>query len=212
LDSFSNNGLFSIREDLRSLHVLPAHKFNRYHIKTMDDHGHDRSFDATRNFILQTLKKTKIPCVRCIICEMPANIYEKYPLIDGTFFLSPRQHSDFSIEVIRGKQYMNAVCVRCLEELTFHLESKCCGKRWDGAKLGLVLGTCYTYDIFAATPCCQDRLRCLRCNNFVKTGKELPFFSDYSQSCQCPHCGLVEHHFVRPVPCVFNRVLTNEVR
>ena len=68
----------------------------------MDDHGHDRSFDATRNFILQTLKKAKIPCVRCIICEMPANIYEKYPLIDGTFFLSPRQHSDFSIEVGPG--------------------------------------------------------------------------------------------------------------
>jgi len=212
LDSFSNNGLFSTREDLRSLRFLPAHKFNRYHIKVMDDHGHDRNLDATRNFIVSTLKKTKIPCVRCIICELQTPVYEKYPLIDGTFFLSPRQHSDFSIETIRGKQYLNAVCVRCLEEYTYRLESKCCGKRWDSSRLGLVLGTCYTYDIFAATPCCPDRLRCLRCHNFVKGGCELSFFSDYNQSYQCPACGLVEFHFVRPVPCIFNRRLADEVR
>jgi len=212
LDSFSNNGLFSTREDLRSLRLLPAYKFNRYHIKVMDDHGHDRSLDATRNFIVSTLKKTKLPCVRCIICELPTPVYEKYPLIDGTFFLSPRRHSDVSIEVIRGKQYMNAVCVRCLEEHTYHLESKCCRKRWDSSRLGLVLGTCYTYDIFAATPCCPDRLRCIRCENFVKGGCELSFFSDYNQLCQCPACGLVEYHFVKPIPSIFIRIPADEVR
>lgn len=32
-----------------------------------------------------------------------------------------------------------------------------CGDKWDGSNL--VLGTMYAYDIFAAMPCCAERLK-----------------------------------------------------
>lgn len=34
---------------------------------------------------------------------------------------------------------------------------RCCTQPWDGSSL--VLGTMYSYDIFAAMPCCTERLK-----------------------------------------------------
>ena len=47
----------------------------------------------------------------------------------------------------------------CLEGWSARLQcrnSNCC-KVWDGSQL--ILGTMYSYDIFAAVPCCADRLK-----------------------------------------------------
>lgn len=64
-------------------------------------------------------------------------------------------------------QYLSAVCMGCLEGWQSILFCRCCGHRWDGSDL--VLGTCYTYDIFAATPCCQERL----CVSQIKSSSEI---------------------------------------
>ena len=53
-------------------------------------------------------------------------------------------------------QYLSAVCMSCLEGWSVNLYCRCCKTKWDGSSL--VLGTCYSYDIFAATPCCRERL------------------------------------------------------
>ena len=55
--------------------------------------------------------------------------------------------------------YLSAVCMGCLEGWSARLQCRntnCC-KVWDGSQL--ILGTMYSYDIFAAVPCCADRLK-----------------------------------------------------
>ena len=112
----------------------------------------------------------------------------------------------------------------CLEGWTAQICCKFCGKPWTGGHL--VLGTMYSYDIFAAVPCCPERLKvlnfqnffnfflkrisllfqCNNCNNLViHPDQRFSFFSDYSQMVSCPHCGVQEAHFAKNLPSIFLR-------
>ena len=55
--------------------------------------------------------------------------------------------------------YLSAVCMGCLEGWSARLQcrNQSCSKVWDGSQL--ILGTMYSYDIFAASPCCAERLK-----------------------------------------------------
>ncbi len=128
------------------------------------------------------------------------NIFDRYPLIDGTFFLSPRPHNKSAVPVaMDGKTLMmNAICMGCLEGWSSALTCKSCRSRWNGSHL--ILGSMYSYDIFAATPCCGQRLRCNNCQHMmIPPERPLEFFSDYSRSMACSHCGIVDYHFVKPL-------------
>ena len=85
----------------------------------------------------------------------------RYPLIDGTFFISPRQHTASCIQVkAEGRvSFLSAVCMGCLEGWSARLQCRntACAKLWQGDQL--ILGTMYSYDIFAAVPCCAERLK-----------------------------------------------------
>jgi hypothetical protein len=35
----------------------------------------------------------------CVVCQNAMQIYDRYPLIDGTFFLAPKQYSKACIPV-----------------------------------------------------------------------------------------------------------------
>ena len=49
---------------------------------------------------------------------------------------------------------------------------------WDGS--ALQVGTMYSYDIFAAEPCCVRRLQCKNCGKVaVESGQNLPFYSQF---------------------------------
>lgn len=52
-------------------------------------------------------------------------------------------------------QYLSAVCMGCMESKK--ATCRACGVAWDGSSL--VLGTMYSYDIFAAMPCCPERYK-----------------------------------------------------
>ncbi|KAJ9575866.1 hypothetical protein L9F63_007274, partial [Diploptera punctata] len=54
-------------------------------------------------------------------------------------------------------QYLSAVCMACLEGWGPGRILRCvhCSTPWDGSSL--VLGTMYSYDIFAAMHCCPER-------------------------------------------------------
>lgn len=56
-------------------------------------------------------------------------------------------------------QFLSAVCMTCLEGWGAGRRLRClyCATPWDGSSL--VIGTMYSYDIFAAMPCCTERLR-----------------------------------------------------
>lgn len=98
-------------------------------------------------------------------------------------------------------QFLNAACLACLEGRT---EVRCvaCKRLWDGRSL--VVGSMYTYDIFAAMPCCQKRLTCKCCRRaVVDVTRGLNFFSQYSHMIICPYCKANDYHFIRSLPETF---------
>ncbi|XP_067009194.1 headcase protein [Anabrus simplex] len=200
------NGIFSRRQDFSSFNSLPKHKLNSYHIKMEDEGNHGN--DDTRCFILSTLAGLHASKVSCILCQSSMMVFDRYPLVDGTFFLSPRQHSKSCLEVkIEGRTlFLSAVCMACLEGWGPGRTLRCrfCGTPWDGSSL--VLGTMYSYDIFAAMHCCPDRSRCNSCQTpLLRPQQRLNYFSHYSHQFPCPHCRAVDTHFVKPVAYCYAR-------
>lgn len=198
----SGSSIFSRRQDYSSFNSLPRNKINSYHIKT-EDEGNQGN-DEIRCFILSTLSANKTSGVSCIFCYSQMIIFDRYPLIDGTFFTSPRQYSNSSVpvKVDSQVQYLNAVCMGCLEGWNSILLCRYCERRWDGSDL--ILGTMYSYDVIAAIPCCQDRLRCNNCQQLVMPPDcPLQFFSDYSRSISCPTCNTHDYHFIKPLTTYF---------
>lgn len=212
---------FRHRVDLSAFAALPRNKQNPYHIRMEDAGTLAYSFtlcsiaaakahsltevDAeagscdveTRNFVLSNLLSKKMSHVRCALCKMILPVFDRFPLLDGTFFLSPQSYDETAIQVIwDGRlQFLNATCLACLEG---HNNVKClaCKRPWNGCSL--VVGSMYTYDIFAAMPCCQKRLTCKCCRRaVVDITKGLEFYSQYSQMIICPYCKANDYHFIR---------------
>lgn len=90
-----SGGLFCRRQDYSSFNTLPWHKINSYNIKMEDEGGSD----DIRCFILSTLTANKMSRIPCIVCHTAMNVFDRYPLVDGTLFLSPRQHNPGSVQV-----------------------------------------------------------------------------------------------------------------
>lgn len=73
-----------------------------HQIEDEGNHGND----DTRLFILSTLAGQHKPRVMCAICEDTLDVFDRYPLVDGTFFLSPKQHTTGAVEVCVFEQYL----------------------------------------------------------------------------------------------------------
>ncbi|KAK9744195.1 Headcase protein [Popillia japonica] len=200
------NGIFTRRLDFSSFNALPKNKLNSYQIKTEDEGNHGN--DDTRCFILSTLASQGRSRVHCVLCEDQLLVFDRYPLVDGTFFLSPRQHAKSCIEVkVEGRtQFLSVVCMGCLEGASGRaIRCRFCNQHWDGTSL--VLGTMYSYDIFAAMPCCTERIKCNACYKPVlHPSQRLNFFSDYSHMVPCPHCRTLDTHFVKPLSFCYARL------
>ncbi|XP_046594203.1 headcase protein [Neodiprion lecontei] len=199
------NGIFSRRLDFRAFNSLPRTKLNSYHIKMEDEGNHGN--DDTRCFILSTLAALQWSRVSCVLCRAAMLVFDRYPLVDGTFFLSPRQHSISCAEVkVEGRtQFLSAVCMSCLEGSGgAPVRCRSCTQPWDGSSL--VLGTMYSYDIFAAMPCCTERIKCNSCQKpLLLPHQRLNFYSDYSRVFACPHCRALDAHFVKPLSACYTR-------
>ncbi|XP_034117797.2 headcase protein isoform X1 [Drosophila albomicans] len=194
------NGIFSRRLDFSSFNLLPKTRLNSYQVKIEDEGNHGN--DETRLFILSSLAQSQMSRVACILCEEPLLVFDRYPLVDGSFFLSPKQHSSGCIEVkYEGRMlYLTCVCMSCLDGTSSSRVISCrfCSEPWDGSSL--VLGTMYAYDIFAAMPCCADRFKCNNCfKMLMHPQKRLSFYSDYSHGVTCPYCNTQDTHFVKPL-------------
>ncbi|XP_052810587.1 headcase protein homolog [Mya arenaria] len=191
------NNLFRRRMDLSAFNILPKHKQNPYHIKMEDDVT--PGSDDVHMFVLNHLGNYKVSSLNCVLCKNELCIFEKYPLIDGTLFLSPQAYDNQALQVIsEGRlQYINAVCVLCLEGAN-DISCAACKCKWDGSSL--LLGSMYSYDIFAAMPCCQKRLTCKHCHRaVVDVFSGLQYFSEYSRMIPCPYCKAYDYHFIRPL-------------
>ncbi|GAA6077648.1 headcase protein homolog isoform X3 [Tachysurus ichikawai] len=147
---------FLKRLDLSELLAhIPRHKLNTYHVRMEDDAQAGQGEDL-RKFILSALSASHRNIVHCALCHRMLPIFEQFPLVDGTLFLSPSRHDEIEYDVpchLQGRlMHLYAICVDCLEGVHKIVCIKC-KSRWDGS--WHQLGTMYTYDILAASPCCQ---------------------------------------------------------
>ncbi|XP_041418097.1 hdc homolog, cell cycle regulator L homeolog isoform X2 [Xenopus laevis] len=165
---------FLQRLDLSELLAhIPRHKLNTFHVRMEDDAQVGQGEDL-RKFILSALSASHRNVVNCALCHRTLPVFEQFPLVDGTMFLSPSRHDEIEYDVpchlqvptwshlalerghslkVPGRlMHLYAVCVDCLEGVHKIICIKC-KSRWDGSCHQL--GTMYTYDILAASPCCQ---------------------------------------------------------
>lgn len=262
--TLSRGNIFRHRCDLYGLcAVVPPAAQNPYNMRLDDDGPHGN--DDIRSFVMKRLSAAGVREFSCVACRAAVPVYDEFPLVDGTFFLSPRsydksaavQGADQSVEFgsaigrcstgnsarqvsvpfvyNRRLVYLNAVCLACLGSVRSENETgsevkrpdpnlrmiRCqgCGQPWNYGK-HLVIGTMYSYDVFACAPCCGARQTCTRCggqpigSGFETTGQrgsdgngngvEGPkFYSDYSRLVHCSRCGIEDYHYVRPFDEVF---------
>lgn len=74
----------------------------------MEDEGNHGN-DETRLFILSSLAQHHKSRVTCVLCEDTMLVFDRYPLVDGTFFLSPKQHAPDCIEVCTHTHTQNSI-------------------------------------------------------------------------------------------------------
>lgn len=170
---------------------LPNFKLNGFHIKMEDDCP--QGGDDVRLSVLRTLGTHNRRFVPCVLCLRSLTVYDRYPLINGTFFLSPIQHSQSPVCMKFESKcaYLHAICLTCM-----HTKWACarCGK--DDWFLGpaLIVGTLYTYDVLSTTLCCPPI--CRHCLSPV-------LMTDWQRSSMeksaCSACGQQDYHHIRRV-------------
>jgi len=194
--------MFKHRENLAVFRSLPLNAQNMYNIRIGDEGPHGN--DQTRCFILKSLTRARAQKLPCVACDTALTIFDEFPLIDGTFFLSPKKYnSDVKVVSDHKEMYLNAICMACLDSTKggTRLNCLCCSKAWSGDNL--IVGTMYSYDVLAAMACCKARLTCTSCGSQVTDAPPM-YFSHYSQPSLCPKCGTVDFHFTKPLNKVFS--------
>jgi hypothetical protein len=203
----TTGNIFQRREDWSILKKLPVSKQNTVHIRVEDEGPYGN--DETRCFVLSHFSSLNIKEINCLFCDCELVIYDRFPLVDGTLFVSPFMYDkarSIPSVVSNKQQYINAVCLKCMMCKPDH-EIKCmhCSTSWQSCGGdSFQIGTLYKFDLFAALPCCQRRLTCLNCDHNmvdIKNARESPefYFSWFSEEKQCESCRVKAFHFVKPL-------------
>jgi hypothetical protein len=232
----ARGNIFRHRGDLSVYRAIRPSVRNAYCIQLDDDGPHGNN--DTRKFLMHKLTASGVSAFQCVSCRRSLPVYDEFPVVDGTLFLSPRPYDAatdgqatsgrLSVQVVYNRRmlHLHAVCLDCLSQTVVPGgPSATAGASAPGAKGGnvgdaprprsvrcracrrpwalgstLVLGTMYSYDVFACAPCCADRQRCRRCGQRPTggSGDEPKSFSDFSKLSSCVHCGLEDYHYVRP--------------
>ena len=210
----SSGNMFHKRDDWSILSRIPINKQNTIHIRLEDEGPYGN--DEVRCYVLSHFSSLGVRDIKCVLCDSDLKLYDRFPLIDGTLFLSPiiyetakainSGHSHHHNHH-RKEQFVYGVCLQCLSGET-GIKCKWCDKIWNSESLQI--GTLYKYDVFAAFPCCQKRLCCNKCTQPVVDINDqfgqLPYFSSYSEEIECQHCKYKSHHFIKPLDMVFNKL------
>lgn len=178
--------------------LVPRHLVNSYHIK-MEDDGYGAG-DDTRSFVLSSLAFHHTSFVKCVLCSTKMVVYDQFPLVDGTFFLSPLKLSNSAL-LVESKDdspsYLTSVCLRCLVGSN-RVTCSICMSPWNGN--AHQIGTMYSYDLFAACPCCPASVQCNKCKHPLVDPKHLTLsFSQLSYKHKCGNCSACDFHFVKPI-------------
>lgn len=203
-----SGNMFHKRADWSILSRIPASKQNPIHIRVEDEGPFGN--DEIRCFVLSHFSSLCIRELKCVFCNDELKIYDRFPLVDGTLFLSPiiyDKEKAISSGIANKDQYIYAACLKCLNGLSC-LKCKWCKKEWNSESLQI--GTLYKYDIIAAFPCCQNRLCCNKCNKPIvdinDQYDQMPFFSSYSEEIECQNCKFKSYHFLKPLDLIYSKI------
>ena len=204
--------IFEKRADWSIIQKLPIEKQNTIHIRTKDEGPYGN--DEIRCFVLSHLSSLKIKQVPCLFCSCDMLVYDRFPLVDGTLFISPYDYQKSKSIPTKASdksdkhQFMYGICLRCVTAKAEHqLSCKFCGELWQTiGGSSLQIGTLYKYDLVAAFPCCTNRLNCKNCNfSLVQLdAAKQKFFSTFTDKLQCPNCSVVSSHFLKPLSSIFD--------
>lgn len=193
MQPFTHRNDYTIFEKL-----VPRHLVNSYHIK-MEDDGYGAG-DDTRSFVLSSLAFHRTSFVSCVLCGWKLTVYDQFPLVDGTFFLSPLKLNNSALLVETkddSPSYLTAVCLHCLVG-SHKIICTFCSTPWNGN--AHQIGTMYSYDLFAACPCCPASVQCNKCGQPLVEPKHLTLsFSQLSSKHKCGNCKTCDFHFVKPI-------------
>jgi hypothetical protein len=220
----TTGNIFQKRDDWSLLDKLPVNKQNTIHLRLEDDGPYGN--DEIRCFVLSHFSSLGLKEIPCVFCDCNLVIYDRFPLIDGTLFLSPisydskrsiptrlssnekndknsSHHKPNDLIQKVKHQYINAICLKCLTHQKDHdIKCKYCNTTWQSkGGSALQVGTLYKYDIFAAFPCCQPRLDCLKCSTHIINADSAchEYFSAFSDEKECHKCKTRAYHFVKPL-------------
>lgn len=205
-----NEPVFKKRKDLRVLKsVLSNERFREVVMKFGDgDEGGKEIIESVH----KAMKKSALSSVSCLFCAGESLVYDNFPVVDGTLFLTPVRLSHRCINFsettsVKSEQYMAYVCVKCMEGKTNILRCSSCAVPWNGSFFQI--GTLYSYNILSSMPCCQQRVSCNKCHGSVidlSNGEASNlFFSYFSKKASCPHCHTDDFHFVKSLATISER-------
>lgn len=197
---------FKKRKDLRVLKLaLSNERFREVAVKFGDGDEGGREISES---VHRTLRRAKTTTMSCVYCKTDCQVYENFPIVDGTLFLTPVARSPQCIRFFekhtgssgaKAERFLGFVCVGCMEGKKLSCAS--CHTQWNGSFFQV--GTMYSYDILSATPCCESAVTCNKCRQPVvdmnKGEAQHLYFSNFSARTSCPHCGEEDFHFIKPL-------------
>ena len=98
----ARGNIFEHRADLAVFKAVRRAAQNAYHIRLDDDGPHGN--DDVRRLLMRRLSAAGVRRFACVSCRCSMPVYDEFPLVDGTFFLSPRHYGTFTfVSTIRSQ-------------------------------------------------------------------------------------------------------------
>ncbi len=122
--------IFHRREDWSILSRLPINKQNTIHIRLEDEGPYGN--DETRCFVLSHFSTLGIRHMECVFCSCKMVIYDRFPLVDGTLFISPFLYGEKKAVpaiVSNRNQFIYTVCLECMSGSN-GIKCKFCNRSW----------------------------------------------------------------------------------
>ncbi|CAI5439028.1 unnamed protein product [Caenorhabditis angaria] len=196
-----NGSVFHKRENYDNLLAnIPKSKFNGIHIKMEDDCP--QGGDDVRLCLLKSLGAHNLRNIPCVGCHDDLKVYDKYPLIDGTFYISTVSQYGPKTEIsLDGRRYfLQQLCAKCLWS---DWSCKKCGKNdWFDGK-SFILGTLYYFDILSAGRCCSPT--CDTCQSPIMVRDQMyqqllnGNYATINEPQSCSSCGSHKFHLIRDI-------------
>lgn len=199
----NNEPVFKKRKDLRVLKsVLSSERFREVVMKFGDgDEGGKEIVESVH----KSMRNSNLSSVSCLFCNSESQVYENFPIVDGTLFLSPVKLSKDCVKFedklngVRTERFMCYVCVGCLEGKPKTLRCSGCRVPWNGSFFQV--GTLYSYNILSAIPCCEMKVTCKTCEKAIidldKGEASTLYFSHFSSKATCPSCQSEDFHYIK---------------